>query len=239
MSRMAGVAAPFLGATQQAVMSQMQKYSQIEDKKQQLNDSRALERERIEDISKRNNVAELEPEENAPSEQSVEVREYKKVVDTATKEEIDLFAFALSLGSALADRKIISDSTDIVRPDDFSGDTLRELVRIFLNIFDGNNETLFARMSDYFSKLTINGMPAEDVMLRAVESADKTGNVEIKRDMYLALLLKVRTTIINREEERLMSARVNCDEVGKAKIDEALRRLSDYKLTLRNRIGEL
>ena len=67
MSRMAGVAAPFLGATQQAVMSQMQKYSQIEDKKQQLNDSRALERERIEDISKRNNVAELEPEENAPS----------------------------------------------------------------------------------------------------------------------------------------------------------------------------
>ena len=239
MSRMAGVAAPFLGATQQAVMSQMQKYSQIEDKKQQLNDSRALERERIEDISKRNNVAELEPEENAPSEQSVEVREYKKVVDTATKEEIDLFAFALSLGSALADRKIISDSTDIVRPDDFSGDTLRELVRIFLNIFDGNNETLFARMSDYFSKLTINGMPAEDVMLRAVESADKTGNVEIKRDMYLALLLKVRTNIINREEERLMSARVNCDEVGKAKIDEALRRLSDYKLTLRNRIGEL
>ena len=239
MSRMAGVAAPFLGATQQAVMSQMQKYSQIEDKKQQLNDSRALERERIEDISKRNNVAELEPEENAPSEQSVEVREYKKVVDTATKEEIDLFAFALSLGSALADRKIISDSTDIVRPDDFSGDTLRELVRIFLNIFDGNNETLFARMSDYFSKLTINGMPAEDVMLRAVESADKTGNVEIKRDMYLALLLKVRTTIINREEERLMSARVNCDEAGKAKIDEALRRLSDYKLTLRNRIGEL
>ena len=239
MSRMAGVAAPFLGATQQAVMSQMQKYSQIEDKKQQLNDSRALERERIEDFSRRNNVAELEPEENAPVEQAVEAREFRKVVDTATKEEIDLFAFALSLGSALADNKIICDPTDIVRPDDFSGDTLRELVRIFLNIFDGNNETLFARMSDYFSRLTINGMPAEDVMLKAVESADKTGNVEIKRDMYLALLLKVRTTIINREEERLMNARVNCDEAGKAKIDEALRRLSDYKLTLRNRIGEL
>lgn len=239
MSRMAGVAAPFLGATQQAVMSQMQKYSQIEDKKQQLNDSRALERERIEDFSRRNNVAELEPEENAPVEQAVEAREFRKVVDTATKEEIDLFAFALSLGSALADNKIICDPTDIVRPDDFSGDTLRELVRIFLNIFDGNNETLFARMSDYLSKLTINGMPAEDVMLKAVESADKTGNVEIKRDMYLALLLKVRTTIINREEERLMNARVNCDEAGKAKIDEALRRLSDYKLTLRNRIGEL
>ena len=239
MSRMAGVAAPYLGATQQAVMSQMQKYSQIEENKQQLNNSRAVERERIEDLNKRNNAADMEPEEVTPDEQPVEARAYKKVVDTATKEEIDLFAFALSLGSALADKKIISDSTDIIRPDDFSGDTLRELVRIFLNIFDGKNETLFARMSDYFSKLTINGMPAEDVMLRAVENADRTGNVEIKRDMYLALLLKVRTTIINREEDRLMSARANCNEAGKAKIDEALRRLSDYKLTLRKRIGEL
>ena len=239
MSRMAGVAAPYLGATQQAVMSQMQKYSQIEENKQQLNNSRAVERERIEDLNKRNNAADMEPEEVTPDEQPVEARAYKKVVDTATKEEIDLFAFALSLGSALADKKIISDSTDIIRPDDFSGDTLRELVRIFLNIFDGKNETLFARISDYFSKLTINGMPAEDVMLRAVENADRTGNVEIKRDMYLALLLKVRTTIINREEDRLMSARANCNEAGKAKIDEALRRLSDYKLTLRKRIGEL
>ena len=239
MSRMAGVAAPYLGATQQAVMSQMQKYSQIEENKQQLNNSRAVERERIEDLNKRNNAADMEPEEVTPDEQPVEARAYKKVVDTATKEEIDLFAFALSLGSALADKKIISDSTDIIRPDDFSGDTLRELVRIFLNIFDGKNETLFARMSDYFSKLTINGMPAEDIMLRAVENADRTGNVEIKRDMYLALLLKVRTTIINREEDRLMSARANCNEAGKAKIDEALRRLSDYKLTLRKRIGEL
>ena len=239
MSRMAGVAAPYLGATQQAVMSQMQKYSQIEENKQQLNNSRAVERERIEDLNKRNNAADMEPEEVTPDEQPVEARAYKKVVDTATKEEIDLFAFALSLGSALADKKIIADSTDIIRPDDFSGDTLRELVRIFLNIFDGKNETLFARMSDYFSKLTINGMPAEDVMLRAVENADRTGNVEIKRDMYLALLLKVRTTIINREEDRLMSARANCNEAGKAKIDEALRRLSDYKLTLRKRIGEL
>ena len=239
MSRMAGVAAPYLGATQQAVMSQMQKYSQIEENKQQLNNSRAVERERIEDLNKRNNAADMEPEEVTPDEQPVEARAYKKVVDTATKEEIDLFAFALSLGSALADEKIIADSTDIIRPDDFSGDTLRELVRIFLNIFDGKNETLFARMSDYFSKLTINGMPAEDVMLRAVENADRTGNVEIKRDMYLALLLKVRTTIINREEDRLMSARANCNEAGKAKIDEALRRLSDYKLTLRKRIGEL
>ena len=241
-SRMAGVAAPFLGATQQAVMSQMERYAQIEDKKQELTNSRALERERREDISKRNNAADIEdnmPQEVQEATEPVPEREYKKIVDTASSEEIQLFAYAMSLGSALADKKIIKDPKDIIRPDDFSGDTIKELVRIFLNIFDGKNETLFARMSDYFSRLTINGMPAEDVMLRAVETADKSANVEIKRDMYLTLLFKVRTGIINREEDHLISIRANCDAEGKAKIDEALRRLSDYKLKLRERIGDL
>ena len=98
---------------------------------------------------------------------------------------------------------------------------------------------MFARMSDYFSKLTINGMPAEDVMLRAVDNADRSSNVDIKRDMYLALLFKVRTSIIDREEEKLISRRASASNEEKAKIDEMLRRLSEYKLTLRNKIGEL
>ena len=223
-------------------MSQMERYAQIEDKKQELSNSRALERERREDISKRNNAADIEdnmPQEVQDVSEPVPEREYKKIVDTASTEEIQLFAYAMSLGSALADKKIIKDPKDIIRPDDFAGDTIKELVRIFLNVFDGKNETLFAKMSDYFSRLTINGMPAEDVMLRAVETADKSANVEIKRDMYLTLLFKVRTGIINREEEHLLSIRASCDAEGKAKIDEALRRLADYKLQLRERIGEL
>ena len=238
MSRMAGVAAPLLGASAQAVMNQMVKFQQAEEKKHEQMDSRALERQKMQDIAGRNKE---EIDVNTPDE-PVEVAPaqpvFKKVIDTATKDEIDLFAYALSLGNALADSKKI-DKTDIIRPDDFSGDTIRELVRIFLNIFDGRNETLYARMSDYFSKLTINGMPAEDVMLRAVENADKSANVDIKRDMYLALLFKVRTSIIDREEEKLISRRASASPEEKAKIDEMLRRLSEYKLTLRNKIGEL
>ena len=237
MSRMAGVAAPLLGATQQAVMSQMQRYSENEDKKLEMTNSRALERERREELCKRNS-AEVIPEDPGTVEEIPAERAYKKINDSATKEEIDLFAYALSLGSALSDKKIV-EKTDIIRPDDFNGDTIKELVRIFLNIFDGKNETLFAKMSDYFSRLTINGMPAEDVMLRAVEIADKSSNVTVKRDMYLALLFKVRTSIIEREEERLMNMRAGASAQDKAKIDEMLRRLSDYKLSLRNKIGEL
>ena len=94
-------------------------------------------------------------------------------------------------------------------------------------------------MSDYFSRLTINGMPAEDVILKAVESADKSSDVHVKSDMYLALLLKVRESIIKREEERLMNIRGSSTPEEKKKIDEILSRLSDYKLSLRNRIGEL
>jgi hypothetical protein len=94
-------------------------------------------------------------------------------------------------------------------------------------------------MSDYFSRLTINGMPAEDVILKAVEAADKSSDVHVKSDMYLALLLKVRESIINCEEVRLMNLRGNSSAEDKKKIDEMLSRLSDYKLSLRNRIGEL
>ena len=239
MSRMAGVAAPLLGATAQAVMNQMIKFQQAEDKKQEQVDSRALERQRREDIESRNSVEEFEEADNSvPSEVVTEQPVFKKVNDSATKEEIDLFAYALSLGSALAKNDRIQ-KTDIIRPDDFSGDTLRELVKIFLNIYDGRNETLFAKMSDYFSRLTINGMPAEDVIYKAVESADKCADVHVKSDMYLALLLKVRESIINREEERLMNLRGNSSAEDKKKIDEMLSRLSDYKLSLRNRIGEL
>lgn len=239
MSKMAGVAAPVLGATQQAVLSQMKKYQQIEDKKLEQQESRALERERREDIGRRNGADEFdEPDNSMPSEVVTEKPVFRKVNDSATKEEIDLFAYALSLGSALSKNDRIQ-KTDIIRPDDFSGDTLRELVKIFLNIYDGNNETLFAKMSDYFSRLTINGMPAEDVILKAVESADKSSDVHVKSDMYLALLLKVRESIIKREEERLMNIRGSSTPEEKKKIDEILSRLSDYKLSLRNRIGEL
>jgi len=239
MSKMAGVAGPVLGATQQAVLSQMKKYQQIEDKKLEQQESRALERERREDIGRRNGADEFDETDNSmPSEVVTENPVFRKVNDSATKEEIDLFAYALSLGSALSKNDRIQ-KTDIIRPDDFSGDTLRELVKIFLNIYDGNNETLFAKMSDYFSRLTINGMPAEDVILKAVESADKSSDVHVKSDMYLALLLKVRESIIKREEERLMNIRGSSTPEEKKKIDEILSRLSDYKLSLRNRIGEL
>ena len=239
MSRMAGVAAPLLGATSQAVMNQMIKFRQAEDKKQEQMDTRALERQRREDIGRRNNADEFdEPDNSMPSEVVTEHPVFRKVNDSATKEEIDLFAYALSLGSALAKNDRIQ-KTDIIRPDDFTGDTLRELVKIFLNIYDGNNETLFAKMSDYFSRLTINGLPAEDVIIKAVEAADKSSDVHVKSDMYLALLLKVRESIIKREEERLMNIRGSSTPDEKKKIDEILSRLSDYKLSLRNRIGEL
>ena len=239
MSRMAGVAAPLLGATSQAVMNQMIKFRQAEDKKQEQMDTRALERQRREDIGRRNNADEFDETDNSmPSEVVTEHPVFRKVNDSATKEEIDLFAYALSLGSALAKNDRIQ-KTDIIRPDDFTGDTLRELVKIFLNIYDGNNETLFAKMSDYFSRLTINGLPAEDVILKAVEAADKSSDVHVKSDMYLALLLKVRESIIKREEERLMNIRGSSTPDEKKKIDELLSRLSDYKLSLRNRIGEL
>ena len=146
MSRMAGTAAPLLGATQQAVMSQMSRYSQLEERKQEQANSRTLERERMEDMTRRNSSDDLEVQSvnDEPVQTAEAVPQYKKVNDRASGEEIALFAYALSLGSVLSESKKIMKA-DVLRPDDFSGDTLRELVKIFLNICDGRNETLYAR----------------------------------------------------------------------------------------------
>lgn len=241
MSIMAGEAAPLLGATQQAVINQMQRYIQIEDRKLELANSKKLERERREDIVHRNSAEDMGEvqDEQIPRQAPSPVPEFKPVNDKATSDEIALFGYALSLGNTLADPKKV-ETADIIRPDDFSGDTLSELVRIFLNTFDGRNETLFAKMSMYFSKLTINGFPAEDVMLQAVEAADRSGDVYIKRDMYLAYLFKVREGRINRAEDRLLSLRATAKtDAEKAEIDKKLRDLSDYKLKLRKKIGDL
>lgn len=241
ISRIAGAASVLLGATQQAVMNQIMRVRQIEDKRLAQASSRSLERERREDLEQRNSSdvyngpAEAAP---VPDEPAAEQPAFRKVNDRATKDEIDLFAYALSLGSALADRNYI-DKKDIIRPDDFAGDTLSELVKIFLNICDGKNETLYARMSDYFSRLTINGLPAEDIMLRAVENADRSPDVHVKRDMYLALLFKVREARIRQEEDSLISRLASADPSEKEQINDMLRRLSDYKMALRNKIGDL
>ena len=76
-------------------------------------------------------------------------------------------------------------------------------------------------------------------MLSAVETADKCADVNVKSDMYLALLLKGRESIIAREEERLIISRGSASPSDRIKIDEMLTRLGDYKQSLRDRIGEL
>jgi hypothetical protein len=57
--------------------------------------------------------------------------------------------------------------------------------------------------------------------------------------MYLALLFKVRESILNREEERLINRLAVAGDEEKKKINDMLRRISDYKLKLRTRIGDL
>ena len=71
--------------------------------------------------------------------------EVHEVNDSASIEEINLFAYALALGDSLVDEKILA-RTDILRPADFAGDTMKELVSDLLAILDRTGDVTFARI---------------------------------------------------------------------------------------------
>ena len=75
------------------------------------------------------------------------------------------------LGETLIDEKIVS-RTDILRPADFTGDTMKTLVSELLGILDRSGTVSFARMTDYFRQYTINGAEAETVMMAPFDRAD-------------------------------------------------------------------
>ena len=173
------------------------------------------------------------------SEQVSEPEDVYTVVDTATDDEIKLFAYAMSLGPSLADPKFVAVE-DVLRPDDFTGDSMKTLVKTFLNVFDAKKGVSFARMSDFFRRATINGMASEDVMLKECDKADASNNVNVKRDYYLGYLYKIRIVRVNDIEESLITQRMYAStQEERSGIDAKLVRLSDYKSKMRKKLEEL
>ena len=159
--------------------------------------------------------------------------------DTFSDDEIKLFAYAISLGPSLADQKFVA-LEDVLRPDDFTGDSMKALVKSFLSVFDAKKGVSFARMSDFFRRATINGMPSEDVMLKECDKADSASNVNVKRDYYLGYLYKIRIVRVKELEESLITQRMYAPTVEeKNEIDGKLSRLSEYKNKMREKLEDL
>ena len=199
--------------------------------------AREIARQKEMDLKGRNAVEETSVEETGdigqPEEPVPEDENVYSVVDTATEDEIKLFAYAVSLGPALADTKLVAIE-DVLRPDDFSGDSMKALVKGFLSVFDAKKGVSYARMSDFFRRVTINGYPAEDVMYQECIKADLAPDVEVKRDYYLGYLYKIRIIRVKDMEEVLISRRMYAaSQDERNEIGAKLIKLSEYKDKMR------
>ena len=242
-STMANEAAKVLGANPGAVLNRMNSLAESEDARENLNNAREIARQKAEDLKNRNAAGDeisdspsyTEPAQDDITDPGIDYT----VVDTASDDEIKLFAYALSLGPVLADKKLIP-LEDVLRPDDFSGDSMKALVKSFLSVFDASRGVSFARMSDFFRRVTINGAPAEDVMYRECTRADQSPDITVKKDYYLGYLYKIRITRVNNIEESLISRRMYAStQEEKDEIDKKLSNLSEYKVKMRARLEAL
>lgn len=239
-STMANEAAKVLGANPGAVLNRMNTLADNEDARENLQNAREIARQRTEDLKSRNAVSAVPEEDNpAQDDQNVESEPSYAVVDTASDDEIRLFAYAISLGPALSDKNFIAIE-DVLRPDDFSGDSMKALVKSFLSVFDAKNGVSYARMSDFFSRVTINGAPAEDIMYKECIRADSSPDVTVKRDYYLGFLYKIRISRINEIEESLLSRRMYAEsQEERSDLDSKLSKLCEYKTKIRAKLEEL
>ena len=241
-STMANEAAKVLGANPGAVLNRMNSLAENEGARENLNNAREIARQKAEDLKNRNAVKQPEYEEDdraQEAEPAAEPVSTYTVVDTASDDEIKLFAYALSLGPVLADQNQVARE-DVLRPDDFSGDSMKALVKSFLSVFDAKKGVSYARMSDFFSRVTINGVPAEDVMFNECTKADSAPDFNVKRDYYLGYLYKIRINRVNEIEESLISQRMYASTPeDRQAAEEKLTKLSDYKEKMRKKMGEL
>ena len=241
-STMANEAAKVLGANPGAVLNRMNSLAENEGARENLNNAREIARQKAEDLKNRNVVKQPEYEEDdraQEAEPAAEPVSTYTVVDTASDDEIKLFAYALSLGPVLADQNQVARE-DVLRPDDFSGDSMKALVKSFLSVFDAKKGVSYARMSDFFSRVTINGVPAEDVMFNECTKADSAPDFNVKRDYYLGYLYKIRINRVNEIEESLISQRMYASTPeDRQAAEEKLTKLSDYKEKMRKKMGEL
>ena len=237
-SSMAGVAAGYLGANPEAVFKRINAVRDANIKNQSESSARTIVRTRRDDLSARNSQMPDEIMINVGAEPDKAISEPEEVNDSASEEELNLLAYAIALGDSLMDEKIVG-RTDLLRPADFTGDTMKTLVKELIGILDRSGTVSYARMADFFSQVTINGTEAENVMLAYYDKAENEKNIEVKRDLYLNYLFKIRISVCEKEEKRILNLYQSATAEERVILQKNLSAISDYKNKINIALGRL
>lgn len=220
--KMASNAAAYLGVNYKTVLNRMNDVMNSTLAEQAAADKRDLVRAEKQAVKQREE--EYSGSADQTSAASVEVRNVKD--DIVFLQELKLFVLAVRLKENLATD---IDREDVLRPGDYRGANMKKIVEFFLKNFDeryGINEPL---LINELSKTILNGMPAEEVYLRACDQFKESSNYDVKRDEYLITLYDLRLKQIEGMEKTLVKL-IN-GATGSKKDDLLLRyrRLNSYR----------
>ena len=148
--------------------------------------------------------------------------------------QISLMAHALSLNELLCDKSMV-DKEDIVRAGDFTCVNLKKMIREYYEIHTVGQGVSIARFIDVMSKYVLNGRPAEDVILEAMTQCDKYQDSRVLRDMYLAILYKVRLEAMSIKEDALVRQLSVSTGEDKDKIISELKKIDLYKNKIKDK----
>ncbi|MBO4580296.1 MAG: DNA primase [Clostridiales bacterium] len=148
--------------------------------------------------------------------------------------QISLMAHALSLNELLCDKSMV-DKEDIVRAGDFTCVNLKKMIREYYEIYTVGQGVSIARFIDVMSKYVLNGRPAEDVILEAMTQCDKYQDSRVLRDMYLAILYKVRLEAMSIKEDALVRQLSVSTGEDKDKIISELKKIDLYKNKIKDK----
>ena len=148
--------------------------------------------------------------------------------------QISLMAHALSLNELLCDKTMV-DKEDIVRAGDFTCVNLKKMIKEYYEIYTIGQGVSIARFIDVMSKYVLNGRPAEDVILEAMTQCDKYQDSRVLRDMYLAILYKVRLEAMSIKEDALVRQLSVSTGEDKDKIISELKKIDLYKNKIKDK----
>ena len=148
--------------------------------------------------------------------------------------QISLMAHALSMNELLCDKSMI-DKEDIVRAGDFTCPNLKKMIREYYELYTEGTGVSIARFIDVMSKYLINGRPAEDVILEAMTQCDRYNDSKILRDMYLAILYKVRLEHMTAKEEELVRQMSLSMGEDRDRIISELKKIDLYKKKIQDK----
>ena len=220
--KMATNAAVYLGANYKTVLNRMNEVMNSAIAEQAAADKRDLIRSEKETVRQR--VEESEADEPATQDVVAEVK--KANDDIVYLQELKLFVLAVRLKEFLATDV---NREDVLRPGDFRGENMKKIIEFFLKNFDeryGINEAL---LINELSKTTLNGMPAEEVYLRACDQFKDSNNSDVRRDEYLMTVYDLRLKQIDGMERMIVKY---LEAATGAKKDDLLlryRKLNTYR----------